>query len=90
MTKGIDSILSRNFFHHKDTDTFNHEFLCGLFQHTKYGDMWDKFWGEINTRDRLVVSGYFKTEVDLEVRALLRLLTVEDFKNYLELKNKSK
>jgi hypothetical protein len=65
-------------------------FLCDAFYGTEYQKDWFRFWDKVNTLNKLSVIGYYNVPPsDFEI-GLVRLMLVEDFKQYLKGRNKWK
>lgn len=73
---------------------FLHKNLCSVFYESKYHYLWDMFWSCVNTKDKTFANSYFDSEDYLyssiypdsstdEIRAFLRLLLVEEFKQWI-------
>jgi hypothetical protein len=87
-SKSIDRILKRKFFLKYSSDEFMHNFLCEVFQRTKYQKHWNVYWKKINTNRYTRIDYYLPSMYvfNCEYTALLRLLVVEDFKKYMDSK----
>lgn len=62
--------------------------LCTTFMFTEFEYNWDDYWNIVNTRKYTFMPHYFKNSVDMSrfEKGFLRLLVLEDFKNYLRKK----
>lgn len=81
----IDEIV-KNDFYREYSGELNHNHLCRVFSETDWQYLWDFYWVLNNDMDYTYLTNYFPNpyEAVLEEKVLLRLLIVEDFKNYCE------
>jgi hypothetical protein len=81
LIKEIDQLVGTNFFLSKDN--YLTKPLCNLFKPLSFRGLWLRFWGEVNTKKHIFTHWYFKEFYEFEELALLRLLIVEDFKQWI-------
>lgn len=81
----ITDIVDKYFWVESVYNEANHCCLCPIFKVTKYSERFRNFWREVNTEHCQSMHWYFERERSLEEQALLRLLTVHDFINYMEI-----
>ncbi len=85
--RDIKKIIDKEFwdyngyYYHKGC--LGHHFLCDMFGTTKYAEEWNDFWEQINDEDLYSIGSYLEDGSE-EEHALLRLLSVHDFINWLE------
>lgn len=86
--KEIDEIVTCEFFHLQNHEYLWHKALCNLLNTTKYHSAWNEFWKEINTINHVYITQNFEHLPSDWEKAFLRLLLVEDFKKYINMKNR--
>lgn len=87
LTKMVDKIVVTNFYNKpsfcNEKDVHQHKFLCNMFNVNATPELvkaWHRYWAKADVENNTTIGGYCK---DKHEACLLRLLIVEDFKQWL-------
>lgn len=85
INKEIDEILEERFFVNGDElNTLGHYNLCLVFRNTQIEIYWKKYWRKANHIGYGYMTSYLEYFPSDFEKEFLRLLIVEDFKQWLE------
>jgi hypothetical protein len=80
----IDRCIQERFFRYEgDSESIYHNNLCLVLGLSFVRSSWLDYWYKINNEHRALVTSYFNHDWLTEEAALLRLLIVEDFKQWI-------
>jgi hypothetical protein len=82
LIEDIDRLVKKYFFIAYKKEYFRHSLLCNLFAHEGPYQFWMRFWSKINTENQYTIRAY-SPSFNKEQVSLLRLLIVEDFKQWI-------
>ena len=85
LDRKIEKIIKQfNQYSEGDSDYTYFYALCDTFKGTEFNKYWNEYWLNINDKRRSMMTDYFnKRFVTSFEKGFLRLLVLEDFKNYL-------